>query len=72
MRGWSDAVKEHGNEKAFPGHGNSRDQELTKRKLAKVTEERDFLREAARYFAKESKGDTLVSVDDAINIRFAR
>ena len=47
----------HGEEKAFPGHGKSRDDEITrlKRELAKVTEERDFLREAARYFAKESK-----------------
>jgi hypothetical protein len=26
-----------------------------KRELKKVTEERDFLREAARYFARESK-----------------
>ncbi len=57
LRRWRDAVKEHGDEKAFPGHGKSRDEEMTrlKRKLRKVTEERDFLREAARYFAKESK-----------------
>jgi len=57
LRRWRDAVREHGEEKAFPGHGRSRDEEMTrlKRKLAKVTEERDFLREAARYFAKESK-----------------
>ena len=57
LRRWRDAVKAHGSEKAFPGHGKSRDEEMTrlKRKLAKVIEERDFLREAARYFAKESK-----------------
>lgn len=57
LRRWRDAVKEHGTEQAFPGHGKSRDDEMTrlKRQLAKVTEERDFLREAARYFAKESK-----------------
>jgi len=57
LRRWRDAVTEHGDEKAFPGHGKSRDEEMTrlKRKLTKVTEERDFLREAARYFAKESK-----------------
>lgn len=57
LRRWRDAVTEHGGESAFPGHGKSRDEELTrlKRELAKVTEERDFLREAARYFAKESK-----------------
>jgi transposase-like protein len=28
---------------------------LLKRKLAKVEQERDFLKEAAAYFAKESK-----------------
>ncbi len=57
MRRWRDAVQEHGEGQAFPGHGRSRDDEVTrlKRELAKVTEERDFLREAARYFAKESK-----------------
>ena len=57
LRRWRDAVKEHGAEKAFPGHGQSRDEELTrlKRELAKVTEERDFLKEAARFFARESK-----------------
>ncbi len=57
LRRWRDAIKEHGDEKAFPGHGKSRDEEMTrlKRKLRKVTEERNFLREAARYFAKESK-----------------
>ena len=42
---------------AFPGSGHSRDEELTrlKRELAKVKKERDFLKEAAAYFAKESK-----------------
>jgi len=57
LRRWKDLVHEHGEDKAFPGHGKSRDEELTKlrRELAQVTEERDFLREAARYFAKESK-----------------
>ena len=44
----------HG-ENAFAGHGKSHDQELTKlrRELAKVNQERDFLKEAAAYFAKE-------------------
>jgi transposase-like protein len=44
-------------ESAFPGEGNARDQELMalKRKLAKVEQERDFLKEAAAYFARESK-----------------
>jgi transposase len=42
---------------AFPGQGRSRDEELTalKRELAKVKKERDFLKEAAAYFARESK-----------------
>ncbi len=45
-----------GNE-AFPGNGRSRDQEQTdlKRELAKVKKERDFLKEAAAYFAKASR-----------------
>ena len=57
LRRWKDAVREHGEEGAFPGHGKSRDEEFTKlkRELAKVKEERDFLREAARFFAKESE-----------------
>jgi transposase len=57
LRRWKDAVREHGEEAAFPGKGKSRDEEFTqlKRELAKVQEERDFLREAARFFAKESK-----------------
>lgn len=42
--------------KAFPGAGVARDQELLalKRELARVTKERDFLRDAAAFFAKES------------------
>lgn len=42
---------------AFPGHGNARDEEVTrlKRELAEVKRERDFLREAAAYFAKHPK-----------------
>ena len=57
LRRWRDAVNEHGAENAFPGHGKSRDEELTrlKRELAKVKQERDLLKEAARYFSKESK-----------------
>ncbi len=56
LRNWRDAAKRD-SEKAFPGQGNARDQELMrlKRKLAKVEQERDFLREAAAYFARESK-----------------
>jgi len=44
-------------EQAFRGHGRSRDEELTavRRELARVKKERDFLKEAAAFFAKESK-----------------
>ena len=57
LRRWRDLVIEHGEAQAFPGHGKSRDEELTrlKRELAMVKAERDFLKEAARYFAKESE-----------------
>ena len=56
LRRWRDELRAYG-ENAFPGHGKSHDQELTKlrRELAKVKQERDFLKEAAAYFAKESK-----------------
>lgn len=41
---------------AFGGTGKPRDEEVAqlKRELARVKKERDFLREAATYFAKES------------------
>lgn len=41
---------------AFRGTGTPRDEELAtlKRELARVKKERDFLREAATFFAKES------------------
>ncbi len=44
-------------DEAFPGQGKSRDEEMTelKRKLAKAEQERDFLKDAAVFFAKESK-----------------
>ena len=43
--------------KAFPGSGATRDQEVLalKRELAKVKRERNFLRDAAAFFASESK-----------------
>ncbi|MGD9849622.1 MAG: transposase [Nitrospirales bacterium] len=43
--------------KAFPGTGTPQDQELVrlKRELALVTRERDFLKEAAAFFAKTSR-----------------
>ena len=42
--------------RAFGGTGNPRDEEVArlKRELARVKKERDFLREAATFFAKES------------------
>ena len=56
FRRWRDELALLGND-AFSGPGRSRDQELTdlKRELAKVKKEHDFLKEAAAYFAKESK-----------------
>ena len=46
--------------KAFAGAGSPRDEEVArlKRDLARVTKERDFLRDAAAYFAKESSSGT--------------
>ncbi len=48
LRRWRNAINQDG-EKAFPGEGNANDQELMllKRKLTKVEQERDFLKEAA-------------------------
>jgi len=53
---WRDQYRLLGDE-AFPGQGKNRDEELAelKRKLAKAEQERDFLRDAAVFFAKESK-----------------
>ena len=43
-------------DKAFGGSGTPRDEEVArlKRELARVKKERDFLREAATFFAKQS------------------
>jgi len=56
FRRWRDEIQLLGND-AFPGQGRTRDQELTdlKRELGKVKKERDFLKEAAAYFARGSK-----------------
>ena len=53
---WRDELRLLG-EEAFPGQGRTRDEELEslKRELAQVQKERDSLKEAAAYFAKESK-----------------
>ena len=55
LRRWREATRRDG-DKAFPGQGNAQDKEmmLLKRKLAKVEQERDFLKDAAAYFARES------------------
>lgn len=54
---WQESFSAHG-EDAFPGSGRrpARDEEiaLLKRELARVKEERDILKKAAQYFAKES------------------
>ncbi len=49
-----------GGGKAFPGGGIPRDEEMArlKRELSKVTRERDFLKDAAAYFAKQSPSGT--------------
>ena len=46
--------------RAFPGKGVARDEEVArlKRELARVRRERDFLKDAAGYFAKTSTRDT--------------
>ena len=52
---WRKAMGEHG-EQAFPGQGHARDEEMMqlKRELSRVRKERDFLKEAAAFFAKAS------------------
>ncbi len=56
LRRWREATRRD-DDKAFPGQGNARDKEmmLLKRRLANVEQERDFLKDAAAYFARESK-----------------
>ncbi len=56
FRRWRDEIEVLGKD-AFPGKGQTRDEEVTalKRELSKVKKERDFLKEAAAYFARESK-----------------
>lgn len=53
---WRRESTEHGT-KAFAGQGVARDEELMRlrRELAQVKKERDFLKSAAAYFAKETK-----------------
>ena len=53
---WKREIESHGAQ-AFGGQGVARDQELIRlrRELAQVKKERDFLKSAAVYFAKEGK-----------------
>jgi len=53
---WCKEFNEHG-AKAFPGHGQARDEELAalKRELNRVKKEPEFLKEAAAFFASERK-----------------
>ncbi len=53
---WKRELHKHGS-KAFVGQGVARDAELMalRRELAKVKKERDFLRNAAAYFARDDK-----------------
>lgn len=52
---WRKLLDEDGVQ-AFPGHGHARDEELMqlRRELARVKKERDFLKEAAAFFARTS------------------
>ena len=54
---WRSQLREEGEISAFPGQGTPRDEELAalKRENARLRKERDFLKEAAAFFAKESK-----------------
>lgn len=55
---WIREHKNQGEGKVFPGKGVvSRDEELHKlrQELKRVTEERDFLKKTAAFFARESK-----------------
>jgi transposase len=56
LRRWKHELEQHG-QLAFGGQGVARDEELMRlrRELAQVKKERDFLRSAAVYFAKDGK-----------------
>ena len=53
---WLRDHKEYG-EKAFPGHGNPKDEELQllRKEVKRLKMERDFLKKTAIWFAKEQK-----------------
>ena len=72
FRRWRDELQLLGDD-AFPGQGRTRDEELAglKRELAQVKKERDFLKEAAAYFARQSTLGTRALIAAEIVIRFA-
>lgn len=51
------AAKKGNGKRAFPGHGRSRDEELTdlRRQLRQAEMERDILKKAVTFFAQHSK-----------------
>ena len=53
---WARELSDSGS-KAFLGQGKARDEEMVvlKRELGRVKKERDFLREAATFFARDRK-----------------
>ena len=53
---WRREVRDE-NLRAFPGHGNPRDEELyrLRKELAEITEERDILRKAVAIFSKPKR-----------------
>ncbi len=53
---WRKQLQADGQILAFPGKGKPRDEEMAalKRELTRVKKERDFLKEAAAFFAKTS------------------
>ena len=53
---WRRELRQHSSH-AFTGNGRSRDEEVSqlRRELVRVTKERDFLREAATFFASASR-----------------
>lgn len=53
---WCNDYSTNGNA-GLPGHGKPRDEEMAslKRKLDRVKKEREFLKEATAFFARESK-----------------
>ena len=56
---WRKRLEDSG-EEAFPGKGNSRDEEMTqlKRELARVKEENAILKKAVGIFSTGPRGDT--------------